>query len=95
MKVAGGEVDLERIKVLPMSEARAELMRIKGVGPKVAECVLLYGLHRLEAFPMDVWMKRAMATLFPEKRVLDFGPYAGIAQQYIFHYSRLHPELFR
>ena len=47
-----------------MPEARAELMRIKGVGPKVAECVLLYGLHRLEAFPMDVWMKRAMATLF-------------------------------
>ena len=42
-KVAGGEVDLERIKALPMSEARAELMRIKGVGPKVAECVLLYG----------------------------------------------------
>lgn len=78
-----------------MPEARAELMRIKGVGPKVAECVLLYGLHRLEAFPMDVWMKRAMATLFPEKSVLDFGPYAGIAQQYIFHYSRLHPELFR
>lgn len=56
---------------------------------------MLYGLHRLEAFPMDVWMKRAMATLFPEKSVLDFGPYAGIAQQYIFHYSRLHPELFR
>ena len=94
-KVAVGEVDLERIKALPMSEARAVLMRIKGVGPKVAECVLLYGLHRLEAFPMDVWMKRAMATLFPEKSVLDFGPYAGIAQQYIFHYSRLHPELFR
>lgn len=94
-KVAGGEIDLERIKALPMPEARAELMRIKGVGPKVAECVLLYGLHRLEAFPMDVWMKRAMATLFPEKSVLDFGPYAGIAQQYIFHYSRLHPELFR
>ena len=94
-KVAVGEVDLERIKALPMPEARAELMRIKGVGPKVAECVLLYGLHRLEAFPMDVWMKRAMATLFPEKSVLDFGPYAGIAQQYIFHYSRLHPELFR
>lgn len=94
-KVAGGEIDLKRIKALPMPEARAELMRIKGVGPKVAECVLLYGFHRLEAFPMDVWMKRAMSKLFPEKRVQDFGPYAGIAQQYIFHYSRLHPELFR
>lgn len=94
-KVASGEINFKKIKALPMPEARAELMKIKGVGPKVAECVLLYGLHRLEAFPMDVWMKRAMATLFPEKDSQDFGTYAGIAQQYIFHYSRLHPELFR
>ena len=94
-KVASGEISLEKIKALPLPDARAELMKIRGVGPKVAECALLYGFHRLEAFPMDVWMKRAMATLFPEKRGEDFGPYAGIAQQYIFHYSRLHPELFR
>ena len=93
-KVAGGEIDLERIKALPMPEARAELMRIKGVGPKVAECVLLYGLHRLEAFPMDVWMKRAMATLLPGRRPEEFGENAGLAQQYLFHYSRMHPELF-
>ena len=69
-------------------------MQITGVGVKVADCVLLYGLHRLEGFPLDVWMKRAMAVLFPGLSPADFGDYAGIAQQYIFHYSRMHPELF-
>lgn len=93
-KVASGEVDLEALRTLPMEQARQKLMTIHGVGPKVAECALLYGLHRLDAFPMDVWMKRAMAELFPGQRPEDFGEYAGIAQQYIFHYSRNHPELF-
>ena len=93
-KVVSGEVDLERCRTLPFSEAKAELMTIVGVGEKVADCVLLYGLHRTEAFPMDVWMKRAMKVLFPEVAPDFFGEYAGIAQQYIFHYSRLHPELF-
>lgn len=93
-KVASGEVDLDKIKTMPIDEARQALMTIKGVGPKVAECALLYGMHRLECFPMDVWMKRAMAVLLPELEVDDLGAYAGIAQQYIFHYSRMHPELF-
>ena len=70
-------------------------MKIKGVGVKVADCTLLFGLHRIEAFPVDVWMKRALETLFPGMSAADFGDYAGIAQQYIFHYSRMHPELFR
>lgn len=93
--VADGTVDLPAIGSLPLPEAREQLMRIKGVGPKVAECALLYGMNRLDAFPMDVWIKRAMSTLFPGKKPEDFGPYAGIAQQYLFHYSRMHPELFR
>lgn len=93
-RVASGEVDLDKIKTMPIDEARQALMTIKGVGPKVAECALLYGMHRLECFPMDVWMKRAMAVLLPELEVEDLGAYAGIAQQYIFHYSRMHPELF-
>lgn len=67
------------------------LRTIRGVGPKVADCVLLYGMGRYEAFPLDVWMKRAMAELFPGRTPADFGPYAGIAQQYIFHYCRSHP----
>lgn len=93
-KVADGTVDLEMLRKLPYEEARAQLMQITGVGVKVADCVLLYGLHRLDGFPLDVWMKRAMATLFPGLDPAAFGRYAGIAQQYIFHYSRMHPELF-
>ena len=93
-KVASGEVDLEKCRTCDYDEARAELMKITGVGVKVADCTLLFGLHRIEAFPIDVWMKRAMEKLFPDMKPDDFGEYAGIAQQYIFHYSRMHPELF-
>ncbi len=87
-------MDLEYCRTADYDAARAELIRIKGVGTKVADCTLLFGLHRVEAFPLDVWMKRAMKTLFPEMSPKDFGEYAGIAQQYIFHYSRMHPEIF-
>lgn len=93
-KVASGEVDLEKCRTLPYEEARLELQKIKGVGVKVADCALLFGLHRIEAFPVDVWMKRAMENLFPGMTPQDFGEYAGIAQQYIFHYSRMNPSLF-
>ena len=93
-KVATGEVDLEKCKNVPYDDARAELCKIKGVGNKVADCTLLFGMHRIEAFPIDVWMRRAMERLFPGMTGEDFGEYAGIAQQYIFHYARMHPELF-
>ena len=93
-KVADVTVDLEGLRSLPYDEAKRELMRITGVGVKVADCVLLYGLHRLDGFPLDVWMKRAMAALFPGLEPSAFGAYAGIAQQYIFHYARMHPQLF-
>lgn len=92
---AEGKIDWDSLRLLPLDEARSRLTELPGVGPKVADCALLYGLHRLDAFPMDVWMKRAMRTLFPGKNPSDFGPYAGIAQQYLFHYSRNHPELFQ
>lgn len=88
-QVSEGVVRLDEVAAMPMDQARKALQKIKGVGPKVAECVLLYGMGRLEAFPMDVWMKRAMETLFPGKKPEDFGDLAGIAQQYIFHYSRM------
>lgn len=93
-KVNSGAVDLSLCETAPYETARAELMKITGVGVKVADCTLLFGMHRTEAFPLDVWMKRAMQTLFPGLSPLDFAPYAGVAQQYIFHYSRMHPELF-
>lgn len=93
-KVAGGEVDLEKCRTADYEEARKELTKITGVGVKVADCTLLFGMHRVEAFPVDVWMKRAMEKLFPDMTPDDFGEWAGIAQQYIFHYSRMHSELF-
>ena len=67
----------------------SELTKINGVGPKVAACCALFGFGNLEAFPIDVWMKRAIDTYFDGK--LDpgsLGKYAGVAQQYIFHYVR-------
>lgn len=91
-KVSSGQVDLEKMRTAPIEDCRKELMTITGVGAKVAECTLLYGLHRLEAFPIDVWMKKALATLFCGITPSSLGPYAGVAQQYIFHYSRLNPE---
>ena len=94
-RVACGELDFALLRRLPLPQARARLTALPGVGPKVADCALLYGLHRLDAFPADVWMKRAMRTLFPGRDPAWFGPYAGVAQQYVFHYSRNHPELFR
>ena len=94
-KVADGTVNPEKCRVCDYDEARAELMKITGVGVKVADCTLLFGLHRIEAFPLDIWMKRAMTTLFPGMIPADFGAYAGIAQQYIFHYCRTNPNLVR
>ena len=88
-RVADGRLPLDQVADLPLVQAREALMTVRGVGPKVAECVLLYGMGRFEAFPLDVWMKRAMSLLFPGRTPADFGPYAGIAQQYIFHYSRM------
>ena len=93
-KVASGQVDLSLVASAPVEVGRQELQKIFGVGPKVAECALLYGFHKTECFPLDVWMKRAMATLLPGRKPEEFGKNGGLAQQYLFHYSRLHPELF-
>ena len=89
-RVAGGAIDLASLYAMPIDEARANLQTIYGVGAKVAECTLLYGFGRLECFPMDVWMKRVMASLFPDGLPADFTQIAGVAQQYLFHYGRIH-----
>ena len=93
-KVSGDEDFIPSIYSLPIDEARKALQTIKGIGPKVADCALLYGFHRTDCFPVDVWMKRAMEVLLPGRDPREFGTDAGMAQQYIFHYSRMHPELF-
>ena len=87
-KAASDQFDFAKIEKLPLQEARAQLMTVCGVGEKVADCVLLFGLGRTVAFPKDVWIKRAMAQLFDDKLPECAAPYAGIVQQYIYHYIR-------
>lgn len=87
-KVAGGEVDFEKIQKMSDNEAREALKTIKGVGDKVADCVLLFGLHRLAAVPKDVWIKRINAHYYPHGYPNCMGEYAGIAQQYLFDFAR-------
>lgn len=89
-KVAGGEIDLDAIeKCADYEKCAAELKSIKGVGPKVSACALLFGFGKTEAFPVDVWMKKALAERYSEEfDPARFGRYAGIAQQYIFYRER-------
>lgn len=82
------KIDLEQIKNSDMATAQAELLKIKGVGKKVAACCLLYGMNFLDAYPKDVWINRAFDTLFLEGMPSCAAPYSGIAQQYIFNYIR-------
>ena len=93
-KLCSGEVDLEKIKTMSIEDARAELMKIKGVGAKVAECTLLYGFGRKEAFPVDVWVKKIMAEMYPAGLPGCCKNIEGIAQQYLFHWRR-NSDLFK
>lgn len=87
-KVTDGEVDFEKLKSLSDDETREALKVIKGVGDKVADCVMLFGLYRLSAVPKDVWIKRINAFYYPDGYPDCMGEYAGIAQQYLFDYAR-------
>jgi N-glycosylase/DNA lyase len=87
-KVISGEISEEVVKSLPYAEAQKYLMQIKGVGPKVADCILLFSCRQYESFPKDVWIKKAMEQLFPNGFPACCKGYEGIAQQYIFHYAR-------
>lgn len=94
-KVASGEVDLSALPDMPTLDAKKELMKIKGVGGKVADCILLFSLSRWELFPKDVWIKRILSEVYgvAEKEIDGFitskyGDYAGFAQQYMYYYYR-------
>ena len=87
-KYANGEINEDILYNGDIESARCELEKIKGVGPKVADCVLLFGYGRIEAFPRDVWIKRAMEKLFDGKLPEVAIGYEGIVQQYLFHYAR-------
>ena len=86
-KIANSEIDLESLETIETETAQSQLMKIYGVGKKVAHCVLLFGLSHINAFPEDVWIKRAMEKLFDGKLPNCAKGYEGIAQQYIFHYA--------
>ncbi len=87
-KVADGELNLEKISNMPIIQAREQLQKIYGVGAKVADCTMLYGMGKLEAFPKDVWIKRAIQVLFNGCLPEAESDFAGIIQQYIFYYAR-------
>ena len=99
--VARGDIDLDLLRRAPYGQAKEQLMAIPGVGPKVADCVLLHSLDKLEAFPIDVWIRRALLDWYlpdqkpPSIKVMHewaqdyFGPYAGYAQLFLFHGRRL------
>lgn len=98
-KVSSGEIDLARLDSLTTAGAREELMGIKGVGRKVADCVLLFGLGRRDAFPVDVWIKRGLEQHYfdghetkvralHEFAASQFACDAGYAQNYLFYFTR-------
>ncbi len=98
--VARGELSLEAVGGLPLERARERLVTLPGVGPKIADCVLLFAYGYPRAFPVDVWVMRALRELyFPGRRPpmarlkrfseTYFGPQAGYAQQYLFHHVRM------
>ena len=87
-KVSSGEIDFGKIISSDIEFGREELKKICGVGPKVAECALLYGCKKAEAFPIDVWVKRIMKELYPDGLPSFTRGFEGIAQQYLFHLRR-------
>jgi N-glycosylase/DNA lyase len=99
--VSSGQLDLAALQRMPEDDARETLRRIPGVGEKVADCILLFGLRRMTAFPVDVWVRRAVERLYFRNRPRTareiqqfararFGALAGYAQQHLFVYARDH-----
>lgn len=87
--VASGEIDLEALSKGEIAESRKTLKTLPGIGDKVADCVLLFSLRMPKAFPVDVWMKKAIAEHYPDGFDPSvFGENAGLAQQYMFYYQR-------
>ena len=88
-QVTDGATDLVLLRAMPAEKAFRELQQLNGVGPKVAECVLLYGYGRTDRFPLDVWIKRVMAEYYPTGFPKEFSSLAGIAQLFLFRYIRM------
>ena len=92
------EYDLNRIKSLSDDDCHTEMQKFAGVGAKVSDCVILFSMEKYSAFPVDVWVKRAMGHFYgmpdvslPKIRMAareKFGRLSGFAQQYLFYYAR-------
>ncbi len=99
-RVCDGELDLDELIRLPYPETKARLMDCYGIGAKIADCIAVFSLEKLEAFPVDVWVRRALAEWYfpmqkkpPDRAMVEwaqdyFGQYAGYSQQYLFHGRR-------
>ncbi len=99
-RVASGEINLVAVGRMELAAAREELMKLNGVGQKIADCVLLFAYGFPTAFPVDVWVRRVLTQFYFRGRIVNperlrrfiekhFGTNAGYAQQYLFHYVRL------
>ena len=97
--ITRGELNLESLRAMPYDEARTEIQRLPGIGPKVADCILLFAYGFPEAFPVDTWIIKALHQLYfprrtPKPKRLQafikkhFAPHHGYAQQYLFHHVR-------
>ena len=79
---------LEEVESLPFDLALQALQRVKGIGPKVASCILIFSYQRREGFPLDVWMKKVMHDYYPDKDPSYFHPHEALSQQYLFSWIR-------
>ena len=96
--IKDGIVNIDEIDNMDLEDARNALQVLPGVGPKVADCILLFAFDRKESFPVDVWIKRVMEELYlkevtPKSKIAMrgrevFGKNAGFANQYLFYYGR-------
>ena len=96
-KIASEEYNIEELYGLDTEAARKKLLELKGVGPKVADCILLFGLNRYDVFPVDTWIEKVYKDIFNKDNtpqnmrkdlIKEFGNYSGIAQQYLFYSKR-------
>lgn len=87
-QVASGEVDLDAVRRMDYAHAKAELMRLTGVGVKVAECICLFALHHIDAFPIDTHIRQMLDAHYPKGFPLRrYRGFAGVMQQYAFYYE--------
>ena len=87
--VASGSIELVKLAGMSEEDTIRKLTSLYGVGPKVASCMSLFGLHHVDAFPIDVWIRRILEKEYPEGYPMEkYRPYNGIYQQYMFYYYR-------